>query len=115
MERLSGSRDLLNSFLRLFKSDSDQEVDPNSTPVVTKSGRIVRSELNLENAVFTVSTFRGKSREVIRIYETEDGKREQKVIIGKTPDGVETGEGWGDANDLLPEDEKPASAEAQSA
>ncbi len=50
----------------------------------------VRSELNLEqNAVFTVSNHKGKSREII-IEDTANGIKRQ-VIIGKTIDGIETG------------------------
>lgn len=50
----------------------------------------VRSELNLEqNAVFTVSTYKGKSREII-IKDAENGI-ERRVIIGKTIDEIETG------------------------
>ncbi|MBM3282739.1 hypothetical protein FJY90_00660 [Candidatus Gottesmanbacteria bacterium] len=51
---------------------------------------VIRSELNLEqNFVFTVSTYSGKSREVI--VKDEEKKIERRVIIGKTIDGIETG------------------------
>jgi len=50
----------------------------------------VRSELNLEqNAVFTVSTYRRDSREII--VKDSEGKTERQVIIGRTADGKETG------------------------
>ena len=54
---------------------------------------IVRSELNLEkNSVFTVSTFRGKSREIKQKEKLPTGETiERTVIIGKTKDGIETG------------------------
>lgn len=55
--------------------------------------RFIRSELNLErNSVFTVSTYHGKSREVVIRKTTPTGEiSESKVIIGKTIDSVETG------------------------
>lgn len=54
---------------------------------------IVRSELNLEqNSIFTVSTYRGKSREIV-VEETKPGGEvfERRAIIGKTAGGIETG------------------------
>lgn len=64
----------------------------------TKAGAIikkitVRSELNLEqNSVFTVSTYRKKSREIVFREKTPSGEViERKVIIGKTAKGIETG------------------------
>jgi len=54
---------------------------------------IVRSELNLEqNSIFTVSTYRGKSREIV-VKETKPGGEvfERRAIIGKTAGGIETG------------------------
>lgn len=54
---------------------------------------IIGSELNLErNSVFTVSTYRGKSREITVRKDGPDGQvYESKVIIGKTMDGIENG------------------------
>ncbi len=59
----------------------------------TNDRSIVRSELNLEkNCIFTVSTYREKSREVTRREVRRDGEIvERRVIIGRTADGVETG------------------------
>jgi hypothetical protein len=58
------------------------------------AGRLtVRSELNLEkNAIFTVSTYRKKSREVV-IKETGSGGKvaERTIVVGRTAEGVETG------------------------
>ena len=58
-----------------------------------KSEDIARSELNLErNSIFSVSTYKGKSREVTIIEEGPNGEvRERKAIIGKTIQGAETG------------------------
>ena len=58
-----------------------------------KTNPIVRSELNLEqNSVFTVSTYREKSREIIVTEVTPKGEiHERKAVIGKTADGIETG------------------------
>jgi len=55
--------------------------------------QLVRSELNLEqNPVFTVSTYRKKSREITVKEVSPTGEvSERKVIIGKTVDGIETG------------------------
>jgi len=53
---------------------------------------IVRSELNLEqNAVFTVSSYRHKSRIVTRTFETAAGTIERRVEIGQTSGGIEVG------------------------
>ena len=54
---------------------------------------IVRSELNLEqNCIFTVSTYREKSREIaVREVAPNGDVMERKAIIGKTADGIETG------------------------
>jgi hypothetical protein len=58
-----------------------------------KRTRIVRSELNLEqNPVFTVSNYRGKSREIITKRRLPSGEvNESKIIVGKTVDGFEVG------------------------
>ena len=58
-----------------------------------KTNPIVRSELNLEqNSVFTVSTYREKSREIIVTEVTPKGEiHERKAVVGKTADGMETG------------------------
>ncbi len=58
-----------------------------------KSEDLIRSELNLErNSIFSVSTYKGKSREVSIIAEGPNGEiRERKAIIGKTIQGIETG------------------------
>jgi len=54
---------------------------------------IARSELNLEqNSIFTVSNYKGKSREVFVVEKNEDGEiRERRAIIGRTIQGAETG------------------------
>jgi len=59
----------------------------------TNISSVVRSELNLEqNCVFTVSTYREKSREVIRREFISSGEMaERRVIVGRTADGAETG------------------------
>ena len=58
-----------------------------------KEKSIVRSELNLEkNPVFTVSTYKEKSREVIFKETGPKGEvTERRIIVGKTAQGVETG------------------------
>lgn len=73
------------------------ESDEKTASVKDKDGSrssIVRSELNLEqNSVFTVSTYRKKSREIIFAKETGPGGEihERRAIIGKTAGGIETG------------------------
>jgi hypothetical protein len=54
---------------------------------------IVRSELNLEQySIFTVSTYRKKSREVVVREKLPTGEvSERRAIIGRTASGVETG------------------------
>jgi hypothetical protein len=54
---------------------------------------IVRSELNLEqNSIFTVSTYRRKSREIVVREIAPTGEIiERRAIIGKTAGGIETG------------------------
>ena len=54
---------------------------------------LTRSELNLEQfSVFTVSTYRGKSRRVVRRERLPSGEVIQREMeIGKTVDGVEVG------------------------
>jgi len=101
MTWLRKTREVLKRFLRVYKEDTAPEMLPERETEITAriavpeseaTREIVRSELNLEqNAVFTVSTFKGKSREVIRRLETEDGVIERKVVIGKTASGVEVG------------------------
>jgi len=107
--RFSRSREFFKTLLRLFKHPPEQlELDfraskradsertkrqepPKSKPA-KGSPEIVRSELNLEqNAVFTVSSFREKSREVIRAYRTDAGTVERRVIVGEMPDGSQVG------------------------
>ena len=59
-----------------------------------KDGKlIVRSELNLEqNSIFTVSTYREKSREIaVREVAPNGDVIERKAIIGRMADGIETG------------------------
>jgi len=58
-----------------------------------KINAIVRSELNLEqNNIFTVSTYREKSREITSKEIMPTGEiTERKITIGKTADGLETG------------------------
>ncbi|MDW7988378.1 MAG: hypothetical protein RMJ65_06740 [candidate division WOR-3 bacterium] len=64
-----------------------EEKKPEGRPLV------VRSELNLEQkSIFTVSTYQGLSRELTFKEKLPTGEEiEQKVIIGKTVDGLETG------------------------
>ena len=54
---------------------------------------MVRSELNLEqNSIFTVSTYREKSREIaVREVAPNGDVIERKAIIGRMADGIETG------------------------
>lgn len=54
---------------------------------------VVRSELNLEqNSIFTVSTYRKKSREIVVRETAPTGEVvERRAIIGKTAGGIETG------------------------
>ena len=54
---------------------------------------LVRSELNLEkNSVFTVSTYKGKSREIVHRETKPTGEiLERKIEIGRTPAGDEIG------------------------
>jgi hypothetical protein len=54
---------------------------------------IVRSELNLEqNSVFTVSTYRKRSREIVIKETAPTGEIiERRAVIGKTAGGIETG------------------------
>ncbi|MFC1718382.1 hypothetical protein ACFL6S_32300 [Candidatus Poribacteria bacterium] len=58
-----------------------------------ESKDLTRSELNLErNSIFTVSTYKGNSREVSIIEKGPNGEiRERKAIIGRTVQGIETG------------------------
>lgn len=58
-----------------------------------KEKSIVRSELNLEkNPVFTVSSYKKKSREIVLRETSPEGEiTERRIIIGKTAQGVETG------------------------
>jgi hypothetical protein len=54
---------------------------------------VVRSELNLEKSgVFTVSTFKGLSREIAIKEKLPTGEEiNKKITVGKTGDGIETG------------------------
>lgn len=54
---------------------------------------LIRTELNFEQyPIFTVSTFRKKSREIVRVRKNTDGSSvEQRITIGKTADGIEVG------------------------
>lgn len=54
---------------------------------------LVQSELNLEkNVIFTVSAYKGKSREIIYTDRLPDGSTiKRTVVIGKTKSGIETG------------------------
>jgi len=73
--------------------EANQENLSKSQILDKTSNLIVRSELNLEqNSVFTVSTYRGNSREIV-VRETSPGGEitERKAIIGKTAGGFETG------------------------
>lgn len=66
-----------------------QEVKPKPKQVSS----LVRSELNLEkNSVFTVTTYRGESREIITTEKNPRGEViEKQIIVGKTAEGKETG------------------------
>ncbi|MBI4707174.1 MAG: replication initiator protein A [Candidatus Omnitrophica bacterium] len=59
-----------------------------TTLITQKRREIIRAELNIEKwPIFATSTFRGKSREIIREVITEDGSiLSKKVIIGKIAD-----------------------------
>lgn len=78
---------------------SQQSWDPKPEPKpkieTQKKGEslIVRSELNLEHfSVFTVSTYRKKSREIVVREKLPTGEvSERRAIIGKTAKGIETG------------------------
>jgi hypothetical protein len=71
----------------------------NEKPVKTEEKKheerhlVVRSELNLEQkSIFAVSTYQGMSRELTFREKLPTGEEiDQKVIIGKTGDGIETG------------------------
>jgi len=74
------------------KSTPPKEVKEAKEKKPKPSPEIVRSELNLEkNAVFAVSTYRERSREVIRTYETDSGSMERRVVVGRATDGSEVG------------------------
>ena len=108
-KRVPRSRDLLKTVLGLFKRGPEQlEIDfrasereepeavgksePAEPKTSEKQPEFVRSELNLEqNAVFTVSTYREKSRAVTRTYVTDAGTMERKVVVGEMPDGSQVG------------------------
>lgn len=60
--------------------------NPKEEQKVKEVSSIVRSELNLEkNAVFTVSTYKERSREIA------DPEGKVTITVGKMPDGTETG------------------------
>ncbi len=75
--------------------DLKTEAEKANKPNAEKKNRelIVRSELNLEqNSVFTVSTYKEKSREIIIKEIKQSGEiMERKAIVGKTAGGIETG------------------------
>jgi hypothetical protein len=75
------------------KGVEDHLSDHKSTREYPPGHLTVRSELNLEqNSIFTVSTYRGKWREIALREKDGTGKiTERKAIIGKTAGGVETG------------------------
>lgn len=82
--------------LRIEEIEAEKiEIDePAKTKAAGRNIRaLVRSELNLEqNCVFTVSTYRNKSREVVRREVMPSGDIvERRVIVGRTADGAETG------------------------
>ena len=113
MKPLSGIGDFFKTSLRLFKKrevihkDSPQplpkddklatELPKEQKQVSEPSGKsklpkIVRSELNLEqNSVFTVSTYREKSREITRTFEIDGKTIDRTVIVGKTMNDIEVG------------------------
>ena len=70
-----------------IEEETKKEIKP------TEISAIVRSELNLEkNSIFTVSTYRGKSREIKQTEKLPTGETiERTVIVGKTKDSIETG------------------------
>ena len=72
-------------------SEPEEETKKEIKP--TETSTIVRSELNLEkNSIFTVSTYRGKSREIKQTEKLPTGETiERTVIVGKTKDSIETG------------------------
>ena len=76
----------------LEEQDRGEKLAKTKTPG-TNIRSIVRSELNLEkNCIFTVSTYREKSREVTRKEIMPSGEIvERRVIVGRTADGAETG------------------------
>ncbi len=80
----------------LYQEAIEETKGKESTRIQTEKRNkfsIVRSELNLEqNSVFTVSNYRGKSREVVGKGTSPAGEiYERKAIIGRTIDGIETG------------------------
>lgn len=67
-------------------------IQKKTKPVPKIKETIVRSELNLEkNAVFAVSTYSKRSKEITLKEQSSYGEIEKKIIIGKMPDGTETG------------------------
>lgn len=104
--RFRRSRDFFITVLKRFKRapvqleldlEPPQSVPPKQIreekePKRVPAPEIVRSELNLEhNAVFTVSTYRERSREIIRTYKTDSGTIERRVVVGRAPDDSEVG------------------------
>lgn len=90
------SGEYLKSFFKRYKEESYPHLPPSGPEkdlVIKESQKaIVRSELNLErNAIFTVSTYKGDSREIVSQEKTEGGIIERKIIVGKTKEGMETG------------------------
>lgn len=73
------------------KPKPQQDTKKEKHPEVVKT--LVRSELNLEkNSVFTVSTYKGKSREIVFTENKPSGETlERRIEIGKTPAGAEVG------------------------
>ncbi|MEM4723523.1 MAG: RepB family plasmid replication initiator protein [Candidatus Hadarchaeum sp.] len=84
--------------LQKYMSENHDPSQPENLQLKTETKKkagslIVRSELNLEqNSVFTVSTYRKKSREIVVRETAPTGEiTERRAIIGKTAGGVETG------------------------
>jgi len=71
----------------------EKNINEGTLALFDQNREFTRSELNLEkNAVFTVSAYKGLSREIIFRQQDDKGLvHEHRVIIGKTIDGHELG------------------------
>ena len=87
--------------LVISESETQTEIQPQQLelPIIKEQKEepllpiLVQSELNLEkNVIFTVSAYKGKSREIIHTDKLPDGSIiKRTVVIGKTKSGIETG------------------------